>query len=334
MTRADLDPSTVIVIDSNLPAHESSAQYAAAMPCMEAALQAFRTADKFDGAQLDLMDQWAALHQKHGNRDLARPLFEEALAISRRVFGADHSNTLTALCSLAGFHRAVDDHAATLPLLLEIVEICRRTKPQDDEDHICNLTALVDIYLKNEQVELALPFSRELLQATRRRYGNDDRRTLHEAAEVGSLLVHLNQPIEGGRLILEAVKGITILQGKHHPDVMNLVETLLDLFPLMDTPQGVEDFEDSKVSLTFDTPQFGLMLQPTNGGLISVVGIAAGSAAEGSGLRKGDILTSVAGTSTNGLDVDGLTKITGWDSRPVVLVFSSSDIRAHLMTYM
>ena len=148
------------------------------------------------------------------------------------------------------------------------------------------------------------------------------------------LLVHLNQPTEGGRLILEAVKGITVLQGKHHPDVMNLLQTLIRLFPLMDTPQGVKDFEDSTVSVTFDGPQLGLMLQDTKGGLIRVVGTVAGSAAEGSGLRKGDILTTVAGTSTDGLGVDQLKKITGWDSRPIVLEFSSSDIQAHLMTYM
>ena len=110
------------------------------------------------------MDQWAALHQKHGNRDLARPLFEEALAISRRVFGADHSNTLIALCSLAGFHRAVDDHAATLPL-----ELFRT----DTEAYLHGLSAKVPaIYVVMRETGGAHPL--ELVLATASPYEAQD----------------------------------------------------------------------------------------------------------------------------------------------------------------
>lgn len=86
------------------------------------------------------------------------------------------------------------------------------------------------------------------------------------------------------------------------------------------------DFEDREVSVTFDAPRLGLMLVADGkDGLIRVSGMAAGGAAERSGdIRKGDILTTVAGQSTSGMGVDEVVSVIGGAPRPLTLVFSSS----------
>ena len=239
---AQMPPASLIVIDDTLPEPERRAQYAAAMPMLEKALDAFRADDQFDESQLSFMDKVAQMHLDNGRRDLALPLLVEALGISRRVFPTDHDITLTFLVSLTSFHRATDDHEATLPLLQEVVDICRRTKDRDDQDLVGNIEALADVYHKSGQPELGLPFNRELLASCRRRYGDQDRRTLHEAAEVGCLLVHLDQAAEGGPLVYEAMVGMEKILGENHEVVQNLMRVLHDLLP--DSADGDDDDDD------------------------------------------------------------------------------------------
>ena len=73
--------------------------------------------------------------------------------------------------------------------------------------------------------------SRELLAVCRRRYGNQDPRTLRTLVDVGCLLLSLDQVLEGGQLMLEAVMCIEKTHGKDHKDVRTLMGVLYDCVP-------------------------------------------------------------------------------------------------------
>mgnify|MGYP002633871226 CR=1 FL=1 len=73
--------------------------------------------------------------------------------------------------------------------------------------------------------------SRELLAVCRRRYGNQDPRTLRTLVDVGCLLLALDQMLEGGQLMLEAVMCIEKTHGKDHEHVRVLMRVLYDCVP-------------------------------------------------------------------------------------------------------
>lgn len=71
-----------------------------------------------------------------------------------------------------------------------------------------------------------------------------------------------------------------------------------------------------------------MLVADAKDGLIRVSGMAEGGAAERTGeIRKGDLLTTVAGQSTSGMGVDDVVGLIVREPRPLTLVFSTSVAR-------
>ena len=72
------------------------------------------------------LNNLATIYEKTGRYDAADPLFDQALAIRRRLLGADHPSTAISLNNLAGLYRAQGRVAEAAPLLKDAVEIMER----------------------------------------------------------------------------------------------------------------------------------------------------------------------------------------------------------------
>ena len=83
----------------------------------------------YENAELE----WARRLTKLGNEyyrsaryAMAEPLYDQALSIHRRVFGADHPDTAESLNNLAVLYRVQERHTEAAPLLKKAVEIMER----------------------------------------------------------------------------------------------------------------------------------------------------------------------------------------------------------------
>ena len=85
-----------------------------------------------------------ALQYCSHEHETALPLFEECLAVTRRVVGDEHPNTLAIIANLATVHCAMDNLEQALTLGNEAFVVRRRTlgrKHPDTLVSICNLAA-------------------------------------------------------------------------------------------------------------------------------------------------------------------------------------------------
>ena len=127
------------------------------------------------------------LGQAPGQPSMARPMFEEALAMLRRLWGdADHWDLVLALNNVAQGVQADGDYEGAQPLFEQALAMVRRLAgPGDHKDTAKGLSNLAYIHLRLGRYEVAQVMYQECLDMHRRLFGNRDRVFL--ATAVGNL---------------------------------------------------------------------------------------------------------------------------------------------------
>ena len=82
-----------------------------------------------DGGRMGAANNLGTALQESSDYEGALPLFEECMAVHRRVRGGEHRNTLASIGNLADLHRVMGRHEQALELQIECREAKRRTLP-------------------------------------------------------------------------------------------------------------------------------------------------------------------------------------------------------------
>ena len=127
---------------------------------------------------LTSMNNLAMAYDMAGKFDLALPLYEETLKLTKAQLGPDHLSTLTSMNNVAIVYMAVGKLDLALPLLEESL---KRTKAQHGPDHfhtLCTMANLAEGYQTIGKLDLALPLYEEAFTRRKATLGPDHPDTL------------------------------------------------------------------------------------------------------------------------------------------------------------
>jgi tetratricopeptide (TPR) repeat protein len=117
------------------------------------------------------MQNLADLYSEQGRFAEAKPLYVEALALSRRVRGSDHPDTARLGMNLANWYRNTGDPDAAEPLYIEMLAVRRRMLGDDHSETLSHISHLGDLYTDQGRYDEAERLQREALERSVRVLG-------------------------------------------------------------------------------------------------------------------------------------------------------------------
>jgi hypothetical protein len=152
----------------------------------------YRTRDIDDLQRLNAADGLAsALQECAGDNTGALPLFQEVLAVSRRVDGNDDANTLVSMNNLAALHQKMGHHELARPLFEEALGVQQRVLGKEAPDTLLTTSNLSMLHLRTGHFALALPLAEDTLAVRRRIRGEEHADTLLSKHNLGLLRWHM-----------------------------------------------------------------------------------------------------------------------------------------------
>jgi hypothetical protein len=158
--------------------------------------------------------------------EAALPLFEECLAVERRVRGDEHQSTLTTIASLANLHQVMGNLKQALALGTEGLAIERRTLGNEHPNTLRSINNLAGMHHEARNPVLSLPLLDEALGAQRRTLGNQHVDTLSAIQNLAAVYVQVGWAAEAVPLLREAAVGFRRVLGEEHLETHRVMETL------------------------------------------------------------------------------------------------------------
>jgi serine/threonine protein kinase/Tfp pilus assembly protein PilF len=129
-----------------------------------------------------------------GSVALARPQFERALDLRRKVLGTENVETLHTMAELALI--SPDAEAK----LSQVLEIQQRVLGPEHPETVMSMSYLAGMYMYNQKYAEAEPLARQALEARRRVLGPEDDNTMSSADLLGYIYLHLAKTAEAEAL--------------------------------------------------------------------------------------------------------------------------------------
>jgi tetratricopeptide (TPR) repeat protein len=162
----------------------------------------------------------------------AEPLLARSVEIRRRLFGADHRDTLQSMDSLAVFYEHAGRYDEAEKLQTETVEGRRRVLGKEhpltleSEDELGGVYESQGRYLECEKLW------NHILDVRRRVLSGDDLALFQSLDNVGSANQNLGRYDEAEKLYLEEIAGRTRVQGADHPATLWAMNNLGNVYML------------------------------------------------------------------------------------------------------
>jgi hypothetical protein len=170
-----------------------------------------------DAERRDAAVDLAAALQDACDFDGALPLFEETLAVERRISGDDHPNTLGCISNLANVHSSMDNHGLALPLYTEALAKRRRLLGDEDPATLTSINNLAPLHIAMGNLGLALALCEEALAGRRRVLGDAHPRTLDSISIMALVRDDMGEHAAAATLMREALAGRRRVLGEDHP---------------------------------------------------------------------------------------------------------------------
>ena len=160
----------------------------------------------------------AIAEARRGHTDAAAPLFERALAIEEKLYGAGSLNTASALNNLAAVRRMQGRRAEALELSRRAIAIVSKELGPDDARTASPSVAVGELQEAEGDAAAALESYRHALAVRTATLGADHQRTLTSMTDVGRALGLLHRCGEARPLLDAAAAGMEKGVGVDHPD--------------------------------------------------------------------------------------------------------------------
>jgi tetratricopeptide (TPR) repeat protein len=173
-----------------------------------------------DGERCQAADGLATALTDAGDFEGALPLFEEALAVKRSIYGDDDTDfldMLTSIGNLASLHCDMGNHDLALPLYTEALAKRRRLLGDAHPRTLNSISNLATLHSDMGNLDLALPLDEEALAGHRRVQGNAHPDTLDSIHNMGILRDDMGEHAAAATLMREALAGRRRVLGEDHP---------------------------------------------------------------------------------------------------------------------
>lgn len=175
----------------------------------------------------------ADAHAKLGNWDKAFPHLERLLAISEKISGPEHPETVLVMNGLANIHNQLAQYGKAIALLQHALLINERSRGLEHPETARSLNNLAKIYGETGQYEQALPLLQRALVIAEKTNGPDHPDTAWIVGNLGSLYDAIAQYEKALLFTQRALEIREKALGHQHPltaeSLINLASTYTNL---------------------------------------------------------------------------------------------------------
>ncbi|MDO9268129.1 MAG: tetratricopeptide repeat protein [Methylobacter sp.] len=195
-------------------------RYGDAKRDIETALSFYEQSVKPDTAlQAHLLNDLATVTSDMGDNKTALKLAEQALAIRRRLYGEDHSDTASSLANVASNYGRLNK----LDKALELGQQALAIRLKLGKYHLDTARSLSNVAIYHHKLGehvKALDLGQQSLNIRRKLFGEEHPHTASSLNNIGSFLGALNRYNEGLELSQQALSIRQKLLGDAHPDTI------------------------------------------------------------------------------------------------------------------
>ena len=207
-------------------AHTEARRYKEAVADYQAAMRLLRGREQNHPEFSLTLNNLASVLEALGRASEALPLYEEALAMGRRLFSGDHPYVATSLNNLASVLEALGRASEALPLYEEALAMGRRLFSGDHPDVARSLNNLASVLEALGRASEALPLYEEALAMRRRLFSGDHPDVATSLNNLASVLEALGRASEALPLYEEALAMRRRLFSGDHPYVARSLNNL------------------------------------------------------------------------------------------------------------
>lgn len=169
-------------------------------------------------------------YQAIGDYAKAKPHFEKAVEIRRRVVGNEHAETLAAMDALAMLYWENGDLADAERICRSVLEIRQRTLDADHPDRLMSMAILAEILDDRGHGEEAERLARETLERRTRTLGPDHPETLSSMNNLAGILNRSRRFDEAGPLYQMALDAEKRVKGELDPQTLRTMGNLASVY--------------------------------------------------------------------------------------------------------
>lgn len=170
--------------------------------------------------QARLQATMGAVYTSLGRYGAASPLLEKAVATRRRILGADHLETLSAVNQLANLYWYQDRFAEAEPLYLDVVQRRKRVLGQEHADTLKASFDLASLFGRQNRWNEAEQLQRETLAIQDRVLGRDHPDTLASRSNLAGYLRGQHRYADAVAISVEVFETRRRLLGDDHPSTL------------------------------------------------------------------------------------------------------------------
>lgn len=160
----------------------------------------------------------------------AEPLYIRAMAVSARLLGDDHLETLTLAGELADTYQGLGRYADAEPLYARALTVMERVAGSDHRDTLTAINDLAGNYARQGRYADSQRLYRRGLEASERVLGTDNMVTLAFGGNLATVYVREGRYAEAEPLYLRALAGNERALVNDHPDTLNSLQGLASLY--------------------------------------------------------------------------------------------------------
>ncbi|RRR74023.1 MAG: tetratricopeptide repeat-containing protein, partial [Candidatus Viridilinea halotolerans] len=153
-----------------------------------------------------------------GSYASAQHYVEHALAISERVLGAEHSQTIIILNNLALLYKKQENFAAALPLYERALAVTEQTLGVDHPQTIISLNNLAEFYRAQGNYDAALPMLEHISVISERVLGIEHPDTIKSLNNLAGIYYEQGNCVLAQHLLERVMEFFDRVHGDSHPD--------------------------------------------------------------------------------------------------------------------
>jgi serine/threonine protein kinase/tetratricopeptide (TPR) repeat protein len=192
-----------------------------------------RIDDRFPGQELTeaaIRFTLGSAYLALGEYPEAQKHLERSRALRQQTLGADHTDTLSTMNTLALLFQARGLYDEAEPLLKQVLEVTRAKQGADHPNTLISMNNLALLYKRRGRYAEALPLYLQVLEVSRAKLGADHFDTLISMNNLALLYKRLGRYAEAEPLYLQVLEARRAKLGHDHPQTLNSMSNLALLY--------------------------------------------------------------------------------------------------------
>jgi tetratricopeptide (TPR) repeat protein len=172
----------------------------------------------------------ALLYDFQGRYNEAEPLYSQALTLTRKLLGKEHSGVAASLNNLAGLYYSQGRYSEAEPLYSQALALTSKLLGEEHPDVAVSLNNLAELYSSQSRYSEAEPLFTKALTLWRKLLGEEHPSVATSLNNLAGLYSSQGKYSEAEPLYIQALALSRKLLGEEHPSVATILNNLAGLY--------------------------------------------------------------------------------------------------------